>query len=416
MNPNRDHSTSHPADAIEPAVGAAGSAADELLTHGLLTFIRIDDRMSQERRVQGALKAVSREQPAGGWRISRAALRAWAAAAAVVLIAGAIAYTGLPGERSAQAMVQESIHATRTSGDRRYEVHAMLTGETELEQEPHAVVDTSDAGQLLIRGVRPDGVPVIVGRDAQGKWALRVEGGIDRSDPERAWPRWAVVGKDSLFAESIDGLLERMAGMYELKRSSDEKLTDRGERLFHRVEGVRKLRVWGPGPATFVMWLDQSTKVVERIELRWVPPPPDVEGAGDPPPPQGGADGDPRASEELRGGSDRDVPPGDGRAGSGTDQPDDGPPPPRRLRRGEGDPDRGRGPGRGPDGRPAHPPGGPMGMMMDPMGPLGMLRDPMIHPRPGRGMPRPQLLVIERVEAPAFRPDWFSPESHEQAR
>jgi len=57
-----------------------------------------------------------------------------------------------------------------------------------------------------------------------------------------------------------------------------------------------------------------------------------------------------------------------------------------------------------------------MGMMMDPMGPLGMLRDPMIRPRPGRGMPRPQLLVIERVEAPAFQSDWFSPESHEQER
>lgn len=424
LNPN----TPGPPPALPTDDALQPQSADELLAHGLLTFSNLDKPIVQERRIQSVLAAVGQHRRRSRFGISRRTLRGWATAAAVLLIAGAVALMGVPGERSAQAMVKESIKAMRTSGDRRYEVHAMLTGEDQLEDEPHAIVDTRDSGFLLIRGVRPDGMPVIVGRDAQGRWAIRHDGGVDRDGPERAWPRWAVVGNESLFAESIDGLLERLAGMYELTRSDSETLADHGNETFDRVEGLRKLQAWGPGPATFVMWINHQSKIVEKIELRWLPPP-EGEGAGpqDEPsgrgenpdrrpnrrgqgpvpeeqgPPRGDFDKGPRGPHPRREGPDMDGRPGPG--------PESGPRP------GRGPDDRGRRPGAGPGGRPDGPPDSPMAAMIEqfgPLGPLGILRDPMIRPRPGRGMPRPKLLVIERVSTASFDNNWFSPEIHMQ--
>ena len=307
--------------AIEPGDDTSpGKVADELLAHGLLSYLNIDTRSSQDRRVGRVMTAIDAERfrphkmpPA--WRL----VRTWSALAAAIALACVMAYFGMPGETSAQATVQAAIQAMQQPGDRRYEVRICPQGRDAPEEGASAVIDTRSPGLLLLQAHAPEGHTVFAGRDAEGGWAIRPDGGIERDHPEVAWPRWSRLGEESLFADSVDRLLDEMTKGYTLERLPAAKVDGRGDAEFQHVVGVKK-QSRGPGPQRIEIWIDPATRVVERLEMHWEKP---ADAAQTPP-----SDG-----PEAAGGEGRAGRPGDG---------EDGPP------------DRDRRPGRGP--RPPFPP------------------------------------------------------------
>lgn len=376
-------SSHHPA----PDAGSGG-AAGELFTHGLLAHLADDDVPARERRVRRVLDEIAAgETTARTYRFPGPAVRRWSAVAAVLALAATGIFYARSVEASAQAVVKASIAALRSSGDRRYEVRVMRDSDTSLPAEPTAVVDTSEGGLMLLRGTFPDGRhEVVVGRDTEGKWAIRRDGVIEREHPEIAWPRWATVGDESLFADSVDRLLEVMTKGYALERRGTEELEGRAGRRFEHLVGEKKVRFL-PGANRIELWIDPATKLVERLEMRW--------DQRDLPP----RDRPPRDRQgPAPGPDDADRP-----ARPGPDGPPDGPPlgPPRRP----------IGPPLGP--APHQPPPGERPARPDvPPGPEGIMRPGGPQMGPGPRPSPPRLLVLERVDAPDFEIGWFSPKRH----
>lgn len=436
---------------IPPAEeGTPGQRADELLSHGLLSFLHSDDRARQTARVERVIEALRHETeqvapPAPTLKFPMKAIRAWAALAAAMGIITAVAVLGMPRESSASAAVRDSIEALRGPGDRRFEVYITTWQDDQSSPRttPHAIVDTRPPSQMLIRAERPplmkgnrggpadDRSTTIVGRDAKGRWAIRMDGAIERDNPEIAWPRFAAMENQSLFAESVDAMLDEMSRVYQFDRKGDEALEGRPDGKFRRIDGVRKRQV-GPGPSEMSVWIDPTTKLVERLELRWNEEDRKRFGGPDGPRPMGGPPGMDRGDRPR---PDGERPPRHGRGphpgrDGDKDRDMDGP----RGRRPDNDRDMdGPGPGEGPDGPPrgpddvrdeapgqgdgvpppddrrdggpregGRPPRGPM--MMG--GPRGGGEGPMMRPPP------PRRIVIQRVEAPNFEDSWFSPETH----
>lgn len=344
-----------------PVEGAsAAQAADELLSHGLLEFARRDGEAAQTARIERVIDAVRGGEWSGG------TIRRWAgvgmAVAASVVIAVSVAMLALPRTSSAQAIVRESVAAMRRDGERRYVLRAMFEGQTEFESELHGVVDMRAPDELLIRGARPDGGTVVVGRDSEGDWAIRRDGAIERERPERAWPKWAMVGDEALFAQGIDRLLELMAEQYDLTREAGATLEGRDGATFERINGVKRSGT-GPGAGRMDVWIDEKTRAVERVEMRW-------------------DEGVPRPPVALRGLERRWA--------------DDGP---------DG----------GPTGGPPRPRRGPRGPHEE--GARGERPPPLPPPGAGATMPpprRPRALVLDRVDSPEFAAKWFSPEWHRE--
>jgi hypothetical protein len=358
MAPEHHNNQGPPGDEgmIPPAPGApAGALAAELVVHGVLTYLR-DGAHRREERVTRVLEALGAP--------SRLVFPVWArlslAAAALLAIGVAIYFMGVPGERSALAAVSGAVAALRAPGDLRYEVR--------LEAEPGAgaqagptrlgaVVDTRETNGVRLTLVehwppRAQG-SVLVGRDEKGEWAIRPEGdveGVDRDDPRRYWPPWSVDGEKRT-VDSLDTLLEQLPRRYTLTRGQRSAL-EGGTKQFERVSAARTDRA-GPFPHRVELWIDPDTSMAERVEFRWD----FAADAGDKqgPPPGQNADDGPRG-------------PG-------------GPPPSHDERHGPG------GPGALP------PPDGPRGSQ--PAGP-GRLK----------------LIAFQRVAAPDFPVDWFTPEGH----
>lgn len=475
MSTNQPHPRSLPSQpAVEIDAHASPSQqADELFAHGLLQYLHTDSAADQQRRVNGVITALRAEPVPGGvpvespvrhsagrrWRLPVPTLRRWTAIAAAMGLITAVTILAIPRPTSAAGTLRESIAALRGPGDRRYEVRITTWDDADGDSgdEPHAIVDTRPPALMLIRARRPsrfdgdEGI-VIVGRDARSRWAIRRDGSVERDRPELAWPRFAALENQSLFAESIDQMLEQMARVYDFSKGKDEQST--AGVMLRRVEGVRKQHI-GPGPSEITVWIDDASKLVERIELRWSerdrrrfenapPPPPGVDmrlgpddfrprrgpgmrrpGGPDGPPPEfRERDGPPRPP--MRGdrpprerprpaqpdsGPDHDDPPPSDDAGPDVPPIPDGPPeggphvdraqglrPPMRDRA------RGDGPGDGPR-RPPHRPLGERGMD-GPGGPRGGGPGGLFRPPP------PRKIVIERVDAPELADDWFTPERH----
>lgn len=473
MSPNQPQSPSHPNQpAVEiDAQASPAQQADELLAHGLLQYLHADGAAEQQRRIEGVITALRAERAPGEapaasplthaagrrWRLPVPALRRWTAIAAAMGLITAVSILAIPRPTSAAGTLRESITALRGPGDRRYEVRITTWEDADSGDEPHAIVDTRPPALMLIRAKRPprfdgDEGMVVVGRDARSRWAIRPDGSVERDRPEMAWPRFAAMENQSLFAESIDQMLEQMARVYDFSKGKDERSA--AGVMLRRVEGVRKQHT-GPGPSEITVWIDDSSKLVERVELRWnerdrrrfenaPPPPPGVDlrrGPDDFRPRHGpgmrrpgGPDGTPpefrdrdgRPRPPMRGerlprerprpdqpdlGSDHDDTPPPDDAGPDAPPLRDGPPdggadadragesrPPMRDR------DRGDAPGDGPR-RPPHRPPGERGMG-GPGGPAGSGPGGQFRPPP------PRKIVIERVDAPEFADDWFTPERH----
>ncbi|MCC6322597.1 MAG: hypothetical protein IT438_14305 [Phycisphaerales bacterium] len=410
-----------PAMPIEPEAGApAAKAADELLSHGLLAFVHRDHRDSQEQRIARVLDAIESGSAAPSVLRTLFNWRTGSALAACIAIIAALAVFGVPGESSGLATVQRSIAAMRTNpGDRRFEIRTQGWDETELSTEVRGTVDTRAPGLVLLRVPAMDDHTVIVGADAQGRWAIRHDGGIERRRVEPAWPRFATIGDESLFADSVDRILAQAARYYDLMRKPDEVLEGHGERALERIRGLRR-RDARLGPDVMDIWINPDTRIAERVQFTWDPQPQPPMDLGVPPEPRGPGPG-PQDDRPRRAGNEgRPFPPdSDGPPSTGERRPfADGPGHRQRPPRGEHEEPRpdGANPGidrAGPEDRDDRPrPRGPRGD-----GPSG-------HPRPGPGGfplgpigPRPmgpphRVLRLDRVDPPEFREGWFSPETH----
>jgi hypothetical protein len=448
---------------VEPAQDATPqAAADELLAHGLLTYLHNDRPEVQSRRIDRVMGTITREVAESSGRATHRfrfpirTARGWLALAAGIALVATATFIGLPSEASAQAVVEQSIAAMRAAGaggDRRYEVRFTVHGTdgSDVELKP-ATVDMRAPNELLLLATAPDGHQVIAGRDDKGDWCYRREqdgGGVEREHPERAWPRWSKVGEESLFADSVDRLLEELTKGYDLTRESDATLAGHTGAFRHVIAERKRPR--GPGGDKVEIWIDPNTNAVERIEMKWNDPPAaDGHGPDEPAPDDasGGQPGDQPGAG--RGQNDRPLGSPDGRRpprpGMGSDGPRGGDdangdrPPPHRRPRPDGGPADGpdAGPMDGPDGGPMDGPpdrphprpgfGGPLGPDGAP-GPddLGPGNGPRAGgppppfpgglgpagPRgPGNRRLPPKLLIIQRVEAPNFADNWFSPEGH----
>jgi hypothetical protein len=363
----------------EPA-GPKTRAAEQFI-HGLLETLHRDGPHDRERRISALLSTLSDTQaPARRrWRIAR-----WPVAsglAAAVALAGLVLLS-VPTGGSAASMVQASLAAVQTAGERRYEVRVMPPRGTQIEADPIATLDIGDADHVLIRARTPHGDRITVGRNPAGSWAIRPDGSIDRYPPRRAWPRWVDLGESTLMLESVDEMLASLEESYTLTRSAPEAVpTGQGASLA-RISAVRKANP-SPTPRRVELWINPQSHVVQRMELHWDPPPL--------PPPHRDRTG-PRPDRPLPddfGPGDRPPPPGPGRER----------PPPRDDF--------------GPGGRP---PPGPDG---DRPPPAGDRR----HPPPeflgappdfngGRHPPPPRMIIFELVQDAPFPPAWFDPATH----
>lgn len=407
MNPEQ---TRNPLPNVEPATDQpARQTADELLSHGLLGFLSLDKPDSQERRIGRVLRAIDDETAPVAYRLFT--WRTWGALAATVAIVASLAYFGVPGETSGVATIQSSITAMQqVAGDRRFEIRTQGWSESQVSSDVRGTVDTRSPNLMLLKIPAPDNRTVTVGADSQGRWVIQPNGRIERDHPELAWPRFATIGNESLFADSVDKILDQMARFYTVTRLTSETLPGHGDISLEHMRGTKKPELRKPGPAVIDVWINPQSRIAERLQLTFDPPP-----AEDDPPMRGPGRPEGRPNGPRPEGAPNDAAPGDEHRDNDEGRPPGGPrddrrPPPRPLGRPEG-------PGMGPDDdgpRPLPPfgPGGPGPRgpgMRGPGGPEDRLQGgPGARPH---GPPH-KVLRLDRVDPPHFADGWFSPETH----
>jgi hypothetical protein len=343
---------------VEDEPQRADSLAAQQFAHGLLRHLHRDLPLVQERRIASVMSAVADEAPAApppGFR-----LRNWlpisGAAAAVFLIAFLL--VGPPAGHTALAVVQNSIEASRSAGDRSYRVQVILPPDAPASEQPSARVDLRDADHLVIDATSPHGDRIVVGRNPDGAWAIRPDGSIDRYPPQHAWPRWINFGQSTFLIDSVDSLLKSLPEAYELQLGDPEPLPDAPDGpAFERVTAVHEPRP-SPEPRRIELWIDVNSRLVRRMELHW---------------------------PEWQDGAFADGPPP-------RDRHPDGPPPPH-------------------DGLPDPPPPPPGGAR--PGGPPAFIDGPPDFAG-GRHPPPPRAVLFEMIETEAFPDGWFQPEAHQQ--
>ncbi|MBL9147748.1 MAG: hypothetical protein JNM94_03560 [Phycisphaerae bacterium] len=390
---------------IQPAESAPDRVAAELFAHGLLGALEDNTSGATERRVRRVMDTLAPAPiPISRWRIQWRAIAA--AAAAVTIVAMLFLYERFPLENTAvaEAAIASAIKASRSPGDQRYEVRIVREGDGEVPSVAEATIDTRAPNMLLLQAQTPDGHIITAGRDAEGEWALRPDGRIDRDLPRGAWPRWMTANEQSIFADSIDVILEALAKRYTLTKGEPDPQVPSLE----HIVGKRK-QGGGPAADQIDVFIDRTTNLVERLEMRWSP--------------ESQQEMKRRWQDRLRQDGPRD-----GTPKSLAAPPDERPgmPPPMLAERGQGR-DGPRGGGRGEprgDGRDG-PRGEPRGMGRGeghgPDGPPPPECDGRLRPRlgfgggmppPGKRFGPPRLFVIERVETPPFTDSWFSPDDH----
>ena len=156
----------------------------------------------------------------------------------------------------------------QSAGERRYEVR-IGGGSDDKGGELGAIIDTRSPGLLLIRHRPPRSTGYSFGgRDDKGEWSIRSDGSINRDNPKRDWPPFVTDGGESLVIDSIDRLLSTLPGKFTLELTAAAPIEGVSTRLFDRVTAKRNSRS-GPEPNTVELWIDPTTKLVERIEYRW---------------------------------------------------------------------------------------------------------------------------------------------------
>lgn len=393
----------------DPA-GTPAQQADELFVHGLIGSLHERASGVQARRIDRLMVALAETAgaptglPERNKRFSGRRLRRLVSVLglACVGIVGVVAtwIVVAPATNEARAAVTATISAAKASGDSRYEIRIMRAMQNELPAEPSAVFDSKSGGLFVLRARGPNGHVAIAGQDAAGEWAIRQDGGIERDDPRRAWPRWATSGDESIFADSVEALLTSLMTNFNLFVLEPQVVDGRTMR---RVVGLRRTDPPHGLADRVLLLIDADTKQLQRMEMAWNQPPMGPRGKGPDGPPMG-----PRpegGDHPLRDGPPGELVPDDGR-------PDRGP-----EGRREGRPDRGPdfGPGRPERDGPRPGPRGEFGPPLGNDGPQGPLGPPLGPQQGPQGQPRGQRLVrlvMERTNAPTWPSDWFTPEGH----
>jgi hypothetical protein len=375
-----------------PSDGGPDELAAAQFVHGLLEHLHCDDRAVQRRRVDAVMSAID-----GGPRVAaprpghrrpvapRAVTwRPWPVASglAAAMLMLAVVVLAPSGQSPALAMVLTSVDASRRAGDRSYEVYPASADGRPDESMPAAQLDVRDVEHLLIRAWSPHGQRVVVGRSPGGAWAIRPDGSIDRYPPRRAWPRWIDFGQTTFLVQPVDALLAELPDRYTLRLLGPAPLPDGGPRRYERVAALRAPRQ-GPEPRRVDLWIDQESRLVQRMELHWP-----YRGSGH------GRFGRPEGPRRWRGG-----PP---------ESDDRGP----RGRRGRGPAGR-RGPGEpgGPDGQ--APRAGRRSGASPALRPPPRLLDGRPDFERGRHAPPPRTIIFELLDDEPLPEDWFLPETHE---
>src|SRR5262249_31042725 len=133
----------------------------------------------------------------------------WAVAAlvAVAAVTAAAILLGIPAERSAEAMVAASIKAARSAGDRSYSVRPVLPDGSSMDQPHPARLDIRDADHQVFEATSPHGERFVVGRNSDGKWAIRPDGTVGRYPSRHGGLRWIDLGEIALLTDSVDDML-----------------------------------------------------------------------------------------------------------------------------------------------------------------------------------------------------------------
>ncbi|MFO0861436.1 MAG: hypothetical protein U0570_12855 [Phycisphaerales bacterium] len=334
--------------------------ADELFIDGLLGAMH--ERSSPEasarlEKFTATLAAESSPAP----RIAGRRLQRFAGVAIVLvatLVSGWVIVSATANQ--ARATLLASIKAAKNAGERRYEVRISSESTGPLPVRPEAIFDSSGS-QFLLRLHAPMGRTAIVGRDLNGEWAIRREGGIERREPRRAWPKWAVADDESIFADTVEHLMEVLTTGFELKILDNEVVDGRDMR---RIQGTRRPDAPRGQADRVDLWIDPDTMLLEKMEMDWTGRPGMRGPVGEQPKPPLGPQGRPP------------------------------PPPPEGAGRSDGPP-------------PSPPVGPPPGDS-----PEGVRPPP--HPRPPVGPPKMGIrrLVITSVAPPEWPAGWFTPEAH----
>jgi len=245
------------------------ATADQQFAHGLLEHLHRDDRAAQQGRIAEVMRAVRR--PEGHDRRLVARRTSWrsalAAAATIVLIAALVTLV-LPAEQPAYAMVQASLDAERTAGNRRYAIRVVPRGDTPAEQRTIAELDIADRRHVVIRAAMHRDQRIVIGRNPDGGWSIRPDGTVVRFQHRRARPRWIAFQQTSVLIESVDDLLERLRRDYRLNISDEEPRAALDGTPTEHIVATREDRT-GFRPDRIDLWIHRNTRIVQHMELQW---------------------------------------------------------------------------------------------------------------------------------------------------
>ncbi|MEZ6319209.1 MAG: hypothetical protein R3B49_10740 [Phycisphaerales bacterium] len=274
MSKGEPHEHDPFADSVPPALdGTSHETASELYAHGLLETLRLTDPSARERRIGRVMDAVRAGPPRrtrrrAGWGLL---VRAAVPVAAVLLMVGLLSVFSISSGGTAVGAINRSVEALRTASDRRYHVWCLTSEHATPTPLPQAIVDMHAPGQMVVVHQPPwSREPVTVGRDGSGLWAIRDDGQVDRTSPERFFPPWSVDG-DTLIVDSLDRLLEQLPSRYTLELREPAPIEGAGPAVYLRIRGVRRDNA-GPMPLYVDVWLDRATTLPERVEMRWRDP------------------------------------------------------------------------------------------------------------------------------------------------
>ncbi len=325
--------------------------ARDRFIHGLLETLHRDPPREINARIGSLFFTLGTPVPAARQAPRRMIWRALSGIAAAAAIVGVVMLF-IPMQQSAQALVRASINASRTAGDRRYEVR----GEFGPEQGPtvRATLDFRDRDHFVARITGFNGDTLYLGRDHRGNWSVRPDGSIDLDPPRQLPAQWVNVTVGAAIFPTVDDLLATLERSYTLSRGTREAAAGAAPAVCDRITAARTAKA-GDDPDRVELWIDPASHIVRRVEMLWH----HHDGPGAPRP-AGPANGDrplPRG-EDLHGPPPGEPPPDDAQR-----------PPPRDGPRGDG-------------------PGG------------------------DRAARTPSRVVFELVEAPPFAADWFEPQAH----
>lgn len=240
----------------------ARQIAREQFIHGLLEVLHRETPAETERRLAtlfGRLDApvirIPRRIP---WRII-------SGIAAAVLVIGIVAFS-FSTTGSALAVVQASIQASKTAGDRRYEIRVTPMGQVQEAILPRAVLDVRDPQHFVVVATAEGLGEITLGRDGRGDWAIPLNRVTDRSPPKRLLSAWMDFGPTTLMLAAVDDILLQLETGYELKRLPGE--SDGHGGMCDRISASR-IKAEAGSPARVEVCMNGRTHIVERVEMFW---------------------------------------------------------------------------------------------------------------------------------------------------